>query len=297
MKSVAHQTKEFEANYFDDIQEIFVLTSQTTGGAGKSQQDILWTASQDIIAYVDLTNNNVINAEGLIEWLIKSDENDDPIHAFDFEAVTQYRLKVRRAKPADPKNYAYFVENNLPLPDLSHHFMLVDMLDKDIHEPSLDKLREAFLQPVIMNCELGQFELNKELKFYTADIDWLGECISMRIEYDDNSEAMSRRVAHLKTLVDHAQTIDQSMRQFAAQQLLSNAQAWQDDLDDSDDGIKLSPLCLDDFIQRIHLTDLIIEDDDGNFNAYFDDGDLFWGHVIILVGNVNGTFQDAYIAG
>ncbi len=36
---------------------------------------------------------------------------------------------------------------------------------------------------------------------------------------------------------------------------------------------------------------------DGEFEVYCHDGDLFWGHVIIVSGNINGTFQDAHIAG
>ncbi len=36
---------------------------------------------------------------------------------------------------------------------------------------------------------------------------------------------------------------------------------------------------------------------DGDFAAYYDDDDLFWGHVILVEGNINGEISDAYIAG
>lgn len=36
---------------------------------------------------------------------------------------------------------------------------------------------------------------------------------------------------------------------------------------------------------------------DGDFQVYFMDGDLFWGHCIIVDGNLNGTFSSAQLAG
>jgi hypothetical protein len=36
---------------------------------------------------------------------------------------------------------------------------------------------------------------------------------------------------------------------------------------------------------------------DGDFDLFFDDGDMFWGHSIIVTGNINGEFSSAEIAG
>lgn len=294
IKTVEQQTQEFNDKFFDEIQEIIILTPNTTGGAGMSQGDVLWTASQYLIAYID-KNNQLIKADGRVQWLAEEDKNNRFDYGYKFNPVSQYRLKVRRAKPAKAEDYLPFSENeNFVLPDLTHYFMLLEVIETDVHEPRLDAVKEEFLQPVVINNELGEFSLDKEYNSYSGEIDWLGEDVSVTIEGDDNDEVTQRCFSHLSTMVKNTQDFDQKMRQFASEKLLENAQEWQDD---SDEVGELEPLTNESFIARISLSELAITDDEGNFSAYFDDGDLFWGHVIIVDGNVNGDFDDAYIAG
>lgn len=139
---------------------------------------------------------------------------------------------------------------------------------------------------------MGKFELNKEYDTYEGDIDWLGHTISVSIENDN--DVANRAFETLISMVRNAQDFDNKMRQFSSEKLLENAQDWQADSDDAD---SLPPITLESFMQRMTLTELVINDDEGNFSAYFDDGDLFWGHVIIVDGNIDGSFDDAYIAG
>jgi hypothetical protein len=44
-------------------------------------------------------------------------------------------------------------------------------------------------------------------------------------------------------------------------------------------------------LEEVHLNS------DGSANLYYDDGDLFGGHVIIISIDGNGVFEDAKIAG
>ncbi|CAM5491920.1 hypothetical protein BSAF29S_02503 [Bacillus safensis subsp. safensis] len=53
-------------------------------------------------------------------------------------------------------------------------------------------------------------------------------------------------------------------------------------------------LTMNQFISRISLESLHVYPE-GEFEVYYHDGDLFWGHVIIVKGNINGTFHDAHI--
>ena len=39
-------------------------------------------------------------------------------------------------------------------------------------------------------------------------------------------------------------------------------------------------------------------DMDGNFSAYYNDDDMFWGHSIVIYGNIKtGKFESAEIIG
>lgn len=35
----------------------------------------------------------------------------------------------------------------------------------------------------------------------------------------------------------------------------------------------------------------------GDYEVYYQDDDMFWGHIIIVSGNVETEIEDAYIAG
>ncbi len=56
------------------------------------------------------------------------------------------------------------------------------------------------------------------------------------------------------------------------------------------------PLSADEFRDSIRLTSIHLYHD-GLITCYFDDGDLFWGHVIVVSGNTAGGPQEAEIAG
>lgn len=50
------------------------------------------------------------------------------------------------------------------------------------------------------------------------------------------------------------------------------------------------------FIEYMEL-DTIRVYSDGDFNIFFFDGDMFWGHSIVVSGNINGELTSAEIAG
>ena len=49
------------------------------------------------------------------------------------------------------------------------------------------------------------------------------------------------------------------------------------------------------FARCIELSELALQEN--GFTAYYDDGDLFFGHMILVEGGQDGTPDDAYIAG
>ena len=52
----------------------------------------------------------------------------------------------------------------------------------------------------------------------------------------------------------------------------------------------------DEFIQRMKLESITV-DEDGKFNFWFEDGDLFFGHSIEVRGDAKGAFFDSSVQG
>ncbi|MBD0400596.1 DUF2262 domain-containing protein [Flammeovirga sp. EKP202] len=56
------------------------------------------------------------------------------------------------------------------------------------------------------------------------------------------------------------------------------------------------PITESDFLSRISLENITIHED-GEFEAWFNDGDAFWGHSINVRANINGTIDYCEIQG
>jgi hypothetical protein len=52
----------------------------------------------------------------------------------------------------------------------------------------------------------------------------------------------------------------------------------------------------DDFTARIELNEISLSENE-SFVLFYDDGDIFWGHVIEVAGNKAAGFTDAYMEG
>lgn len=268
--------------------EIVVLTGESVGGAGKPGGAMLWTPSADLIAYIDETGAPV-TARGRLSWLATDAQRDTWIHKL--EPLTQYRVRVRRAAP-DPSEYAKY---NMPVPDLSHHFALDDVLERDLHVPALDQRREEWLQPITLSTDDGTLELDRSLGWFSGDISWGERRVSVSLTIDDDApegaETCDRALARLTGLLADAPAVDARWRGFAASELIESANAWQREDDDT-----AEPVTPAMFAQRISLSELVISSD-GSVTPYYDDGDLFFGHVILIEVTSDDTLTDAYIAG
>jgi hypothetical protein len=57
-----------------------------------------------------------------------------------------------------------------------------------------------------------------------------------------------------------------------------------------------TPLSADEFMGRLTLQSIGIEAD-GSSQFFYEDGGLFWGHDVIVKGDVEGRFHRAYLFG
>jgi hypothetical protein len=88
----------------------------------------------------------------------------------------------------------------------------------------------------------------------------------------------------------HLQDHEPELRQNICSHLLELAEDWRED-----DG-NPEPWTLEAFMKVVTITSASF-DEDGTATIYYDDGEVFSGHVIVVAVSSEGEFQDANIAG
>lgn len=67
-------------------------------------------------------------------------------------------------------------------------------------------------------------------------------------------------------------------------------------LETEDEGGDAAPITEETFAERITISELSI-DPDGNITVYYNDDDMFWGHIIEIDAHISGKMRSADIAG
>ncbi|MDC7954955.1 DUF2262 domain-containing protein [Fusobacterium simiae] len=240
----------------------------------------LLVANAELIAYIDCINNELHKSKAKIEWLVTAEDSKRNF-IYNIEKYHIYHLKV---KEADANN-----------------FLLIDVLERDIHNELLDETLKECEQKaaiVIEDPDLGKFILDKNLKAFLSKSDWLNPKkqidISLNIGENTRIKALEKVGAFLNTfekLVNNKKEWDKKLKVYAAENLVGLANELRKNLKGMFKFIKVWKWR---FIARIELISLSINPN-GEFIATFDDGKLFLGHKIIINGNVNGELINSVI--
>lgn len=152
--------------------------------------------------------------------------------------------------------------------------------------------------PVTIEVDLlGTFVFDAKYHRFSGKIDWLGEACKVKL-YCDQEDGETAEVA-LKFLREFANDIqgwDSKIRKFAAAQLTKNANDWQSDGYEAEEGEELEEITEEVFMSRMQITTLVIRSD-GDYEVWFNDDDMFWGHDILVDGNMNEGIKYADIVG
>ena len=162
--------------------------------------------------------------------------------------------------------------------------MLVEV-EKGVEDSRFDPIREKYLEPVNAESTLGTFELNRRYDWYEGTIDYLGAPCSVLLTVGEGSTDVRVGLTQLESLCADLKTLDREVRQYAARELLENAIDWCEE-----------ELTSEQFAERMSNPSICIGSD-GSVEFTFDDGGMFWGHVIVVSMDANGVFGGADIAG
>ncbi|MBT0826700.1 DUF2262 domain-containing protein, partial [Campylobacter lari] len=149
-------------------------------------------------------------------------------------------------------------------------------------KPILDK----YVQPVYYKDEvLGIFELDKGLNTFINNINWVDK---KKVEVAFNNDNIENSIQILRKIFEDKKELDKKVKEYIASQLVEEANSYNEDADKKKINEKQ-------FAKLLTFESISIKSNGIDF--YVDDGDVFWGHVIIVESDFDFNFKDVYIAG
>jgi hypothetical protein len=147
--------------------------------------------------------------------------------------------------------------------------------------------KDTRLERAVDDDLLEKLEYNEYLNWYAGEIE-LGEAKKLRVSLSlDGCEDLDDLVRFTKKFLQEIAETDTLARRFAAEKLL---RVYNDSWNEGED------IAESEFTERIALESLTTYPDHSAELCY-DDGDLFFGHIIIVSIEEGLTFVDASIAG
>ena len=263
------QFKEFAAQFQPEELTVLAVTGANGFGGGKAGKEKLWTASI-----------------GLTAWM----EEDSPdIHRGEFVLSTvgdEQLLEIlrRRTRPD------FIIKFRGRVSEDGQRLLLLDLPEPGF-DPDLKAILEEQKKPVTFWEEgLGTFTLNRQVDWFETELDWLGTEISLTIDMEEDRE---EALQNAKTLLASAADWDKRVRAYAADELVSLANDWSQDMDE--DG-ETPTITREQFMERMELESIEIGGD-GSFTFWFGDGDLFYGHSIRVSGDLEHGPDEASMEG
>lgn len=258
--------EKFEKEFYDEDIEMLVLMKSGCNGA-VVYGDML-KPSVDFLASIDLKTGVLSKTVGRIEWMIKNDK-DRKGWGYDFQQFGIYHVKVKKCIPQKLKPYQMELLNN--------RYMLIDIVEENVKNLELEKLQDYYSTPIIIKNDLGTFELNREFSCFEGQVEFDNIEILVLIETDEeDGESARNAMAALFDFSNHFKDLDQQYRMFAAKELTESANEW---LEADDNEEKLDVITEEIFMNRIQISE-ITATSNGELVLYYNNDDMFWGHII-----------------
>lgn len=274
--------EKFYEKYSTDEQEVFVLIQQTLGASPFENQ---WEMLATTLGMVFCTNGKIDTKRGRLNWLITEEERSSQNTWNRFKKGQICHMKVRKLLDK-------YVPKNV-VPEEFNAWCVVDVLEQKAACPQLEEVWAAYNKPVFMEDEiLGTLTLNRDFDMFEGSFHWKESEISLILEVDAEDHSTWETACNTaRSFVSELEKWDQDMRVFSAKELTSLANEWMEEDDES-----ASPITEKIFAERISLSELAFPFED-EFTAYYEDDDMFWGHVIEVCGSLEQGIKHANIVG
>ena len=269
---------DFEKDFETEEYEMLILVQSSCKGAANIE-DML-KPFVDFLASIDLRTGQFSHEKGRLEWLIKNDNNRQG-WGYDFEQLGIYRITVRKCIPQDQTPY------------MNNRYMLINVLEENASNKKLEALKAYYAKPVSIENELGSFALDRDFSWFEGSINWNGVEANVYLETDEeDGDTAKQAMKVLKRVVDNIVENDIRYREYAAEELTELANDWME----ASDEIDTEEITKEIFMQRMEMSEITVSSN-GSLSLFYNDDDMFWGHVIEIEVDSSGEIINAHIAG
>jgi hypothetical protein len=166
----------------------------------------------------------------------------------------------------------------------------LELLDDQVDDHDLEQIAAELKKPLTYEHErLGMFIFDRDRDHWEAAVNWAGQSIRLHIDGDEISNPEEEYLQTAIALWDNQALWNQRILGYAIQKLLKlKNEVWSDEDE--------MPLSTAEFISRITL-ELINVEEDGYFEFWYDCGNMFYGHVILILWDLENGPTRATIAG
>ena len=263
--------KDFIALYAPEDEEKLVLI-QDGISADKTFLDTFWAAHTHALAMAYVQTGEVISGRCYLSWPLTDNERENGDYSKLFSKGQIYRIKARAWKGDALSEPQWYV---------------TEVLEEGVSCPALEEIWAEYTKPILLKDEvLGTLTLDREMSTFDGTCKWMGKEVQISLDVEIEKKASWTRVTNvMKKLLADQEVWDKSLRTMAAQKLTAQANEWLADNDQTDRDPEKDPITEDEFAQRILLTEFSVSPG-GRFTAWYEDDDMFWGHVVIVDGTL-----------
>lgn len=265
------ETKLLERLAVAPIVDVLGVASARGGGRGNADGDYPWT-------YCCTFNAWKLGAAAMQtrDLCIRQYVTDEALFGL-VKAIAPYCvLRIRARVTDDPKSDIAVV--------LLDEVVGVDTSDPELNDFA-DRLREA---STFEDATFGAFTLDRATNWYEAEIEWNGERISFVLDAFEEADVQDSLRTGRSLWTDQSGW-NARVHERAVQDLLPlKNDGWLEE-----DEVALTPY---QFQESMTLESITVSAE-GSFEFFFDDGDLFWGHSIIVHGSLTEGLTYAEIYG
>lgn len=148
---------------------------------------------------------------------------------------------------------------------------------------------EEKMKPVFIRDSLGEFKLDRRYGWFEGQISWLGNTEDVTLNKDEDTDTAEQALRTLHMLMSDPEKWDRKLREYAAGELTELANDWREE-DETPEITK------EEFAERIGSPSFTINNT-GDFEAVYNDDDMFAGHWIVVYGTAGAELTEANIEG
>lgn len=251
----------FEQLLTSPMVELTGVVSASGVGAGKFRGQQLWS----LLFSFDLwrINGGPVRTESIA---VRRRVTDAELRRFQSRIGAETIVRIR----------ARFAEDNVFGSIQAHIDEFVGLAKDDVELQA--RLKELQKPKILNDSQFGAFTFDRRVRLYSASVKWAGEDIELSLNSEEPDDIETcLKVA--RALWSQEKLWKTRIEDYAVEKLLPR----KNDLWLGEDETEFSP---QEFKNKMKLQSISIYQD-GSFDFWHNDGDLFWGHAIQVSGNLS----------